>query len=95
MRFIKDDGFEDKTLRNKFIAWYHEIFRQDQSAFYSPENLETSEKKVLSGLEQLRDSKEELVEAKPIERIDMSESLAFSKIDPDQTTDGAKGRRVS
>jgi len=58
MKFIKDDGIADKSLKNKFIAWYCEMFRQPQSIFYDSKSLESSVDKVSNVLSKIGNSSE-------------------------------------
>jgi len=63
-RFISENGIEDKTLKNKFIAWYCEMFRQPQAAFYSEEGLQASIAKVGETLASAAMARETLIPAK-------------------------------
>jgi len=70
-RFINDGGIPDKTLKNKFIAWYCEMFRQPQSVFYSKEGLEASVDKVGNMINGVANATETLIKAEPIKEIEL------------------------
>jgi len=79
LRFVKDGRFPDKTLKNRFISWYCEMFRQPQSVFYSNDGLMAGTRAIESTIERVRNAQTEFIPSAPVPTISLIQQQGTEK----------------
>jgi hypothetical protein len=84
MQFLNSENFEDKTMKNRFIAWYCEMFRVPQDTFDNEEKLEEAERRLESSLHRMTSARERVTEAKETPKIKTTDHSAMGGKDEEK-----------